>query len=221
MRASQALLRTATPGLGYYAGPGKINARWRAMVLVIFEVLLFVAGLVFIGLWIFNPSGNYEPFVALLGLLGGGGAEFFRRLRSRSSLTPHDRQLAQSFRALFADAGHIRQYQGHDFLLPFRKQALAPLYEVVETWTDEAHYFVNAKLRKKQAAFIEAAHELSSEIVRYTVPDGNGNVSVITRDMDPENLPPEAREEAKAIDARLPAFLRTHEELLALCNKLV
>lgn len=191
------------------------------MLLVIFEVLLFIAGLVFIGLWIASPSANYEPYAALFALLGGSSfVDLLRRFRSQRALTAHDRQLVQRFRALFADTGHLRQYQGHDFLLPFRKQALAPLYEVVETWTDEAHYFVHAKLRKKQAAFIKAANELSSEIVRYTVPDGNGNVSVITRDMDPENLPPEVRAEAKAIDAKLPAFLRTHEELLTLCNKL-
>jgi hypothetical protein len=189
------------------------------MLLVAFEVLLFLTGLVFVGLWIANPSANYEPYAALFGLLGGG-VDLWRRFRPQRSLATHDLQLVRSFRALFADSGHIRQYQGHDFLLPFRKQALAPLYEVVETWTDEAHYFVNAKLRKKQAAFIKAANELSTEIVRYTVPDGNGNVSVITRNMDSENLPPEVMEEAKAIDAKLPAFLRTHEELLALCNKL-
>lgn len=192
------------------------------MLLVIFEVLLFIAGLVFIGLWIAKPSANYEPYAALFALLGGSSCvDLLRRFRSQRALTTHDRQLIKRFRALFADTGHLRQYQGHDFILRFRKQALAPLYEVVETWTDEAHYFVHAELREKQAAFIKAANELASEIVRYTVPDGNGNVSVITRDMDPENLPPEVRAEAKVIDAKLPAFLRTHEELLTLCNKLV
>jgi len=189
------------------------------MFLAVAEVLFFIVALVFTGLWIANPSGTYEPVAALFGLLGGT-VELFRRFRPQSSLTDHDRQLIQSFRALFADAGLIRLYQEHDFLLPFKKHALIPLYEVVETWIDEAHYFSNAKLRKKQAAFIKAANELATEMIRYTVPDGRGNVTVITPNMNVENLPPHARVEAKAIDAKLPAFIQAHEELLALCNKL-
>ena len=189
------------------------------MVLVVVETLFFVAAIVFTGFWIASPSANYEPYAALFGLLGGG-VELFRRFRPHSALSDHDRQLAKSFRSLFADSGLIRLYQGHDFLLPLKKEATAPLYTVVETWTDEAHYFVHPRLRNKQAAFIKAANELASEVVRYTVPDGRGNVSVVTRDMDPENLPSHVRNEAKAIDAKLPEFLRTHEELLAVCNKL-
>jgi hypothetical protein len=189
------------------------------VILVIVETLCFLVAVTFSALWVATPSGNYEAYAALFGLLGGG-VELFRRFLSQHALNAHDRQLVQSFRALFTDAGLIRLYQEHDFLLPFKKQALAPLYEVVETWLDEAHYFVHAGLRKKQVAFIKAANELATEVVRHTVPDGRGNVSVLIRDMDPENLPPYVREEAKAIDAKLPAFVRAHEELLALCNKL-
>lgn len=104
--------------------------------------------------------------------------------------------------------------------LPLRREAVAPLNTIAETWTDESHKFADERLRPKAEIFVEAATELALEIARYTVPDGRGNVSVITRDMDPENLPVHVREEAEAINAKLPAFLRAHEELLALCNKL-
>jgi hypothetical protein len=136
-------------------------------------------------------------------------------------LTSHDRQLAKNFHSLFADSGLFKEFQGHDFLLPFRKTATVPLYTVVETWTDEAHFFMHPELRSKQAIFITAANELAEEIVRHTVPDGNGNVSVITRQMDPENLPEHVRAEARAIDAKLPAFLQSHENLIAACNRLL
>lgn len=138
-----------------------------------------------------------------------------------NSPTSHDREIAKCFRSLFADSGLFREFQGHDFLLPLRKAATVPLYTVVETWTDEAHFFTHPELRCKQAIFIAAANELAEEIVRYTVPDGNGNISVITRHMDSENLPEHVRVEARAIDAKLPAFLQTHEELLAACNRLL
>lgn len=137
------------------------------------------------------------------------------------TVSSHDRELARSFRSLFTDSGVFREFQGHDFLLPLRKSATVPLYTVVETWTDEGHFFTHPELRAKQSIFIAAANELAEEIVRHTVPDGNGNVSVITRQMDPENLPEHVREEARAIDAKLPAFLRSHEELLAICNRLL
>jgi hypothetical protein len=139
---------------------------------------------------------------------------------SHTSLSEHDRELVRRFRALFADPGLFQLYQRHDFLLPFSQEALRPLYTVVEAWTTEAHFFSNPELRSKQAIFIRAANELAGEIVRYTVPDGNGNVTVISRHMDPESLPSHVRDEARAIDAKLPAFLRSHEELLEKCNEL-
>lgn len=141
--------------------------------------------------------------------------------QAQASLSSHDRELAKNFRSLFAESGCFKEFQGHDFLLPLRKSAIVPLYTVVETWIDEAHFFIHPELRDKQAIFIEAANELANEIVRYTVPDGNGNISVITREMDPENLPAHVRIEALAIDAKLPAFLQSHEALLAACNRFI
>lgn len=138
---------------------------------------------------------------------------------SRITLSDHDRQLIENFRALFAESGHLRMYQSHDFLLPLKREATVPLYTVVETWVDEAHFFSNQELRCRQIAFIKAANELAFEIIRYTVPDDNGNISVIMRDMDPHNIPSYVRNEANSINAKLPAFLKSHENLLALCNK--
>lgn len=184
------------------------------------EFILFVIAVVFAGLWIANPSANYEPYAALFGLLFGGGVELLRRFKSPQVLSDHDRKLAQTFRGLFADSDLICLYQQHDFLLPLKREAVVPLNAIVETWKNESHYFVDKRLRAKQMVFVKAANELAHEIARYTVPDGNGYVSVITSQMDPENLPSHVRDEARAIDAKLPAFLRTHEELLALCNKL-
>lgn len=141
--------------------------------------------------------------------------------KAPDALSSHDCELAKSFRSLFADSGLFRELQGHDFLLPLRKAATVPLYTVVETWTDEAHFFTHPELRSKQAIFIAATNELVEQVVRYTVPDGNGNVSVITHQMDSESLPERVREEARAIDAKLPAFLQSHEVLLAACNRLL
>lgn len=153
---------------------------------------------------------------------------WFRRLpvcttphtSARTTLSDHDRQLVKSFRALFAESGLFRVYQGHDFLLPLKREAVVPLYTVVETWTDETHYFSNPELRAMQAAFLAAANELAAEIVRYTAPDEHGNVSVIPRHMNSDNLPSYVRDEARSIDVKLPAFLKSHEDLLALCNRI-
>lgn len=185
----------------------------------IVEIVLFAVALVYACMWVLNPGANYEPYAALFALLGGG-VELFRRLAYQKTLSEHDQKLVVAFRGLFAESGLLQLYLRHDFLLPLKREALVPLTTIVETWTGESHYFVDSRLRSKQKTFIQAANELADEIARYTVPDGRGNVSVITREMDPENLPSHVREEAQAIDAKLPAFLQAHEELLALCNKL-
>lgn len=184
--------------------------------------MIELAGLVLavVGI-VFAFEAPRTKFLSLFGCKPSARTPATHSSKAPDRLSAHDRELASSFRSLFADSGVFREFQGHDFLLPLRKSATVPLYTVVETWTDEAHLFTDPELRAKQSIFIAAANELAEEIVRYTVPDGNGNVSVITRQMDPENLPDHVREEARAIDAKLPAFLRSHEELLAICNRML
>lgn len=184
--------------------------------------MLEIAGLVLaiVGI-VFAFETPRTTFLSLVGWHSSSKSTDLSRGRGHPPLSDHDREIAKSFRSLFADSGIFREFQGHDFLLPLRKEAVAPLYSVVETWTDEAHFFTHPELRGKQAIFIEAANELGNEISRYTVPDGNGCVSVITRQMDPENLPAHVRAEAQAIDAKLPAFIQSHEDLLATCNRLI
>lgn len=170
---------------------------------------------------VFAFEAPRTKFLSMLGWQSSSKTAVIPGAEGQDALSSHDRELAKSFRSLFADSGLFRDFQGHDFLLPLRKAATVPLYTVVETWTDEAHFFTHPELRSKQAIFIAAASELAGEIVRYTVPDGNGNVSVITRQMDSENLPEHVQAEAQAIDAKLPAFLQSHEVLLAACNRLL
>ncbi len=183
--------------------------------------MLEIAGfaLAIVGI-VFAFEAPRTKFLSMLGWKSSATPATTSYEPEHNTLSGHNRDLAKSFRSLFADSDAFREYQQHDFLLPFRAEATVPLYTVVETWIDEAHYFTNPELRTRQATFIKAANELASEIVRYTVPNGRGFVSVITRHMDPENLPAHVRDEAKAIDSKLPAFLQSHEDLLAMCNKL-
>jgi hypothetical protein len=197
------------------------------MFLLLLEIAAFLVALTCTALWIAYPSQSYESWAALFGLLGGG-LEFYRRwaaARKRDapltpSLTEHDKNLIANFRALFAESGLIRYYRETDFMLPFKQTALAPLYTFVETWNDEQHRFNNPELRAALEIFSKAATDLADEVVRYTVPDGRGHVTVLTRGMDPESPSEEVRNEAKAIDAKVPAFIEAHEKLVALCNRL-
>ncbi|MGE4242020.1 hypothetical protein [Ramlibacter sp.] len=139
------------------------------MIIGLIEVALFAVAVLFAGLWVANPGADYEPYAALFGLLGGG-VEILRRFQPLSALSDHDRKLAQIFRGLFAESGLIRLYQRHDFILPLPREAVVPLTTIVETWTDESHYFVDRRLRAKQELFIKSVNELANEIARYTVP---------------------------------------------------
>ena len=134
-------------------------------------LILAVVGIVF------AFEAPRTKFLSVLGQQPSLKTTVIHNAGGQDVLSSHDRELAKSFRSLFADSGLFREFQGHDFLLPLRKIATVPLYMVVETWTDEAHFFTHPELRSKQAIFIAAASELAGEIVRYTVPDGNGNVS--------------------------------------------
>ncbi len=131
-------------------------------------------------------------------------------------MTDHDKELFRSFKALFSDSGIIKYYKEHYFLLPFSRNHLTPLTTVVECWNDESHSFINAHLQEAKIRFLLAANALAEEISRYTVPDGNGCVSVITRDMDRDNLPSHVKVEAQEIDSKLPEFVQSHEHLIRL-----
>ena len=159
------------------------------------------------------------------GFLKKAGEHFFEWAKGKVApgpvvITDHDKVLFRSFKSLFCDSGIIRYYKEHDFLLPFNRNYIAPLNTVVEHWDDESHNFVNASLQSAKVRFFLAANALAEEISRHTVPDGNGNVSVITRNMDCENLPDHVRQEAKKIDSKLPEFVESHESLVRLGQSL-
>ncbi len=159
------------------------------------------------------------------GFLQKAGEHFFEWTKRKvapgpGTITGHDKELFMSLKSLFSDSGIIKYYKEHDFLLPLNRNYIAPLYTVVECWGDESHNFVNPSLQEAKVRFCLAANALAEKISRYTVPDRNGNLSVITRDMDPENLPDHVREEAKEIDSKLPEFVESHEALVRLGKSL-
>lgn len=104
-------------------------------------------------------------------------------------------------------------------MLSFRSEYLAPLNTVANIWDDAAHSFINKELEQKRLQFVQAAYDLAMEIAGKTVPEGD-YVTVIPRGADPENLEQWVRDDARAIDAKLPVFINAHEELLKLGNKL-
>jgi len=159
------------------------------------------------------------------GFLQKAGEHFFEWAKSKiapgpGAITDHDKELFKSFKSLFSDSGIITYYKEHDFLLPFNRNHMAPLTTVVECWGDESHNFVNTSLQEAKLRFFSAANALAEKISRYTVPDRNGCLSVITHDMDRENLPDHVREEAKEIDSKLPEFVESHEALIRLGQSL-
>src|SRR5690606_8428093 len=88
-----------------------------------------------------------KKLLSMLGWQPSSKAAEVLSSKAPDPLTNHDHELGKSFRSLFADSGLFQEFQGHDFLLPLRKAATVPLYTVVETWTDEAHFFTHPELR--------------------------------------------------------------------------
>ncbi|WP_440531809.1 hypothetical protein [Variovorax sp. YR566] len=179
-------------------------------MLQIVRLVSAILAVVFYGLWSYGVPGRFDAFA------GFAGAVFvlttvveFRK----PTLTPHDHRLFAEFKSLFADSSLIPVFRSHDFLLPFRKAGVDPLYTVDAIWGDAAHSFNDKALEGKRVAFVRAASELAQEIARGTIPKG-AYVTVIPREMDPENLADWVKQDAQAINAKVPAFIQSHEELL-------
>lgn len=179
-------------------------------MLKIVSISSALLAVIFAGLWSYGVQGRFDAYAGLAGALCVLTTGFGLGKRT---LSPHDQRLFAEFKALFADAFLIPAYQSHDFLLPFRKVSVDPLYTVDAIWRDAAHSFNDKALEKKRVAFVRAASELAQEIAGKTIPKGDF-VTVIPRDMDPENLADWVREDARAINAKLPAFVQAHEDLL-------
>ena len=189
-------------------------------MLLFFETLVVLGCFVGSLMWSISSPTSYEPWIGLATSTLGGITLHRQRFNQKKSLSEADKQLFQAFKALFSEKNLIPYYKTNDFLLAFRRSHLDPLYEVNNQWGDEAHNFANEAMQERKRAFYDAAKELTEAVLKYTIPDGRGNVTVIPLKVDQENLPPHIREEAKAIDAKVPAFIQAHEELMKIGNRL-
>lgn len=188
------------------------------MGLIVSRIIVGIATLCFAAGWV-KGIAHFDAYFGISAFVFAGLFYDYRGIKK--SLTPHDEQLFQKFRALFADHGYIRAYREHHFLSMFPRVYVTPLFEVVETWSDAAHTFSNKALEGKKIEFVKAANDLGVKISQYTTPtDSNSHVTVLPRNTDPENPPDWIRQEAEEINASVPLFVKTHEDLLKLGNRL-
>ena len=179
-------------------------------MLKIVSILSAVLAVVFYGLWSYGVPGRFDAYAGFAGAIFVlTTAVEFRKV----TLTPHDHRLFAEFKSLFADSYLIPVYQSHDFLLPLRKTVVDPLYTVDAVWGDAAHSFNDKALERKRVAFVRSASELAQEIARGTIPKG-AYVTVVPREMDLEDLADWVKQDAQAINAKVPAFVHAHEDLL-------
>ena len=171
--------------------------------------------------WVWFPTiARFDAFLGLATVFAFVvTTQFF--VARYNKLNEHDQHLFNEFRALFSDRSLIQIFRDHDFLISFRREYMAPLQTVVAVWDDAAHAFTNRKLEEKRVTFVKAATELAMMIWNNTVPSyGGDHITVIPRDVDPENLPEHIRQEAREINALVPPFVAAHEDLIRTANGL-
>jgi len=76
LSSTQELFRS---NLRSHWAPLRTNSQTGGRWLYYIELALFAVAAVFGVMWLFNPTGPYEPFASLSGLLGGSGIDLYRR----------------------------------------------------------------------------------------------------------------------------------------------
>lgn len=191
------------------------------VIIVIVRVVTVIAMAACAIGWVWFPTAaRFDAYLGLATVVMVAVTTQFLVARS-IKLNEHDQHLFSEFRALFSDRNLIQVFRDHDFLISFPREYMAPLRTVSATWDDAAHTFTNKKLEEKRVEFVKAATELAMMIWQNTVPSyGGDHITVIPRGVDPENLPEHIRQEASQINALVPRFVSTHEDLIRMGNKL-
>lgn len=189
------------------------------------ENIILVISLVLIEAWFLSGyfSGNpeYEPAIAFLTVLGA----IFTKDRIKEKLgiggepNSHDLALFGEFQGLFPVEPTLHLLKETDFGASFRKDAIQPLYDFVETWNSVEKEFLSKKLERERKSLYAAASELASEFVKRTVPIGSGDfISVLPDNLQGGPRPVHVVEDARVLNAKAREFTPKYESFVRTCK---
>lgn len=182
------------------------------------EVISILLSFVFGFLWLKNPNGAYEPPFAVVGFFFVL-CEFLRRNSKKKSVNLKDKELFEQFEDLLSNNDYIRFYKEHDFIASFDRGYWLPLMEIVEVWDNAAHQFIDEEMERARKRMYKASYDLGTTIAKNTVPNRYGKISVIADEYNGLSIPDQFKEEAKEINALVPAFVEEHDKFIRLGHK--
>lgn len=189
------------------------------------ENIILVISLVLTEAWFlsgyFSGNPDYEPAIAFLVTLG----MIFTKDKIKEKLGiggeaySHDLALFVEFQRIFPAGPTLRLLKETDFGDSFRKDAIQPLYNFVETWSSVDKEFLNKKLEKKRKSLYAAASDLTSEVVKRTVPIGSGDfISVLPDKLRGGPRSAHVLEDARVLNSKAREFTPKYESFIRTCK---
>lgn len=144
-----------------------------------------------------------------------------RPKEERAAEPSHDVLLFQELQAVFGFEPAVRLIREQNFGDSFRRKAIQPLFDFVETWDQPEKEFLDPELNAALKGLYAAANDLATQIVQRTVPIGKDGhfASVYSDSMRTQGPRPDSvREDARILNETARQFVPIYEGFLRLCK---
>ncbi|MGC3964583.1 MAG: hypothetical protein QM803_15030 [Rhodocyclaceae bacterium] len=195
--------------------------RTTARVIVLILVMGAEAWLLWPGpVWRFA----WPPFVALVIALAIWAAleqyaEHMGRRHVERMRGERDALIVEQIEAVMPDTSIVQFLSNHDFIAPFDKAKVDPLFYMVRAWRTLAPEFLNEALAQAATNLDAAATDLVLRIGQYTHPLPDGSLGVKPLEQHGAAASDKVRDEARHLNEAANAFVRTHERFMEVARR--
>ncbi|MFA9438294.1 hypothetical protein ACDA63_01500 [Uliginosibacterium sp. sgz301328] len=178
--------------------------------------------------WLLWPGSAWRfewlPFVALVIALAIWAAleqyaEHVGRRHVERVRGERDALIVDQVEAVMPDASVVQFLSDHDFIAPFDKAKVDPLFYMVRAWRTLAPEFLNEALAQAATNLDAAATDLVLRIGQYTHPLPNGFLGVKPAEQQGEAASEKVRTEARHLNESANAFVRTYERFVEVARR--
>tara|TARA_B100000809_G_C14847687_1_gene427126 strand:+ start:74 stop:655 length:582 start_codon:yes stop_codon:yes gene_type:complete len=192
--------------------------------MILLEVLVLIGSSILVGMWINDPSGNYEPLIIGLSLVFIALEVYRRNKGSRQNVNTRDVKLFETYKDNVFDSGLIKVYEQHDFQSPLHRTTWLSLCQLVETGDGVEYQFSDEKLNSVYMKAYKSAFHFGSLISKYTVPMAppmDDHISVYGVGYKEKPIKPDEKKQAIEINESGKAFVEAQKAFVVLGNRLL
>lgn len=192
------------------------------VVLIFIELLALIASSILVGMWINDPSGNYEPIIVGLSLVIVALEIYRRNKNTRKSVNTRDIELFEKYKEMMFTSGLISMFEQYDFLSPLHMTTWQSISWFVEKADDIDHQFSDKKLNKHYLKAYEAALNFARLISKYTVPMNtpmNDHISEYGVGYKEKPIKEHEKKQAIEINEAGKVFIKAQKEFVIIGNR--